>query len=162
MKRNIILAVLIGIGFFVYQEYFQTTDETTRDSSGKVIEGGDVSATLLRVGDCVDLPWDPSSVPENNEVEDFKVVPCTELHDGEIVGEKELRFSTFPSEDSWERHSSFCTQEFESYTGVKFDDSPYNWLPFTPTKEGWDLGDKTIQCLAFLLSGEKMGASIKN
>lgn len=162
MKRNIIIIVLIAIAMYVYQEYFQTTDETTRDTTGKVVEGGDVSATLLRVGDCLNFELDPNAVTTGTEVSGFQVMPCTELHDAEVVGEKNLRFSTFPTENSWERHTNFCTAAFESYTGVNFDGSPYNWISLQPTKEGWDSGDRTIQCLAFLLSGEKMGASIES
>ena len=160
MKRNVILIVLIAVGFFVYTEYFQVTDETTRDASGEVVEAGEVSAGLNKVGDCIF-----SALMEVGDYESkFKTVPCTELHDSEIVGRKDLLIDTWPGEatsNAWDEHSDFCLDDYESYTGLDFETGPHQMFPFMPSKEMWDSGDKLILCVAQLPNGELMGASIK-
>ena len=52
------------------------SDETTRNESGQVQEGGDVGVFRLQVGDCLneDIVTEQSSIP---------VVPCDEPHDSQ-------------------------------------------------------------------------------
>ena len=159
MKRGVVLIVLIAVGFFVYTEYFQVTDETTRDASGEVIEAGEVSAGLNRVGDCIIFAY-----VLGDSASEFKTVPCTELHNSEIFSRKNLLINTWPglsTSNAWDEHTAFCADDYESYTGLDYETGPHEIFPLVPNKEMWDFGDKIVLCVAELPNGELMGASIK-
>ena len=160
MKRGVVLIVLIAVGFFVYTEYFQVTDETTRDASGEVVEAGDVSVGLNKVGDCIFSASIEVGISESK----FKTVPCTELHNSEIFSRKNLLINTWPglsTSNAWDEHTAFCADDYESYTGLDYETGPHEIFPLVPNKEMWDFGDKIVLCVAQLPNEELMGASIK-
>ena len=167
-SKNIPIGIIIALGIAIYG-YLQVPDSkkdsTTRGENGEVIEAGEGGGEVLEIGDCINIPsevktGDPS---ETIELSSFKVTPCTELHDAEIFSSKILAFATYPGEDAlYGDLSDFCIDDFTSYTGLQYDSSTlFKIFPMIPLEDGWSRGDRTLTCLTSLISGEKLGASIR-
>jgi len=162
------IAGIVGLtavgGWWTNQE--SSTDSTTRDESGQITEAGDLGAFKIKVGDCILLPNEFSEPGRDELVEFTKVagVPCTELHDAEIVGARTLPEGDFPGEDALNGAlGDFCILAYEKYVGIPYDtDAPHTVYPLVPLADGWVQGDREIQCYAQLTSGEQMGASIRD
>ena len=65
-----------------------------RDSSGAVIQAGDVGQGNLRVGDCLDEREDATAP-------DVPVVPCDQPHDREIFAIVDLEGDEFPGDSGF-------------------------------------------------------------
>lgn len=166
-KRFFVVGVLVlGLAwlFQFFQNIQASTDSSTRNDTGKIVSSGDVGVHVLRLGDCLTLPdvWDEVGDGEVFDIYEVQGVPCTELHDAEVVGLTTLNDSSFPGTDElFDRMTSFCVSEYESYTGASFAETPHDIAPIVPTSESWTDGDRTVQCLAYNTSGEPLGASIR-
>jgi hypothetical protein len=167
-SKNIPIGLMIGIGILIYG-YLQVPDSkkdsTTRSEDGEVIESGEVGVEILKIGDCVEIPSDVKIGDSSKTygISSFEVTPCTELHDAEIFSSKILAFTPYPGEDAlYGDLSDFCVDDFMSYTGLQYDSSTlYKIFPMIPLEEGWTKGVRRLDCLASLISGEKLGASIR-
>lgn len=167
-SKNIPIGLIIAIGIAIYG-YLQVPDSkkdnTTRDENGEVIEAGDVGVMVLKIGDCVNIPNEvkTSDSSETYKFSSFKVTPCTDLHDAENFSSKILAFTPYPGEDAlYGDLSDFCIDDFTSYTGLQYDSSTmYKIFPIIPLEEGWSKGDRRLDCLASLISGEKLSSSIR-
>jgi len=166
---NVVVRIIIVAAFAIYG-YFtlsdSESDETVRDTSGEVIEGGDVGITALQIGDCYQFPTGFIELEENEslEFEELSVVPCTVPHDAEIFSSKVLSGTYYPGDDAFMGElSDFCFDDYQSYTGVAFyDDGPHVINLTNPSKEGWeDHGRKTLTCSVAMKNGEKLGASVR-
>jgi len=164
--RIVIFAVL---GLFGYSRVSDSNvDETVRDSVGEVVQAGDVGVLVLKVGDCVQLPPEFKSqllgtTTEPFTFSSFSAVPCTELHDAELFSISTLNLSEFPGEDALlDKFSDSCLGDYATYSGVDYDLSPHIVFPIVPTADGWEQGDRALQCFAIMENGEQLGATIKN
>ena len=54
MKRLIAGAVVAGVAIFAGVGAYQ--DDTVRDETGAIVEGGGLGAFVIRTGDCLNLP----------------------------------------------------------------------------------------------------------
>jgi len=170
MKRWIWIAGIVGIvgivGVSAVGDWWAnqdlSTDSTTRDGSGQISEAGDLGAFKINVGDCILSPGE--SVEFTEEFTKLVGVPCTELHDAEIVGAITLPEGDFPGEDSLDGVlNEFCVPAYEKYVGIPYDtDAPHVIYLFNPTADSWAQGDREVLCYASLTSGEQMGASIRD
>lgn len=100
-----------------------------------------------QVGECVSI----GDIADGTEVDGLETVECAEDHNGQVVYTFDLPEGDFPSADQiLTTVQEECTEGFEEYVGVAFEESTLglNWL--TPTEQGWGQGDRTIQCVAFL------------
>lgn len=163
---NVVFRVIVFAAFAIYG-YFtlsdSESDDTVRDKSGEVIEGGDVGVLVLQIGDCYQWPEEFKGSTESVEMEQFNVVPCTDLHDAEIISARTLFRTDYPGEDAFGGElSDFCVDDYRSYTGFElYADGPHSITPLYPTQEGWDQGDKEILCAVGMENGEKLGASVR-
>jgi hypothetical protein len=165
---NVVIRVIVFAAFAIYG-YFTLSDserdETVRDKSGEVIEGGDVGALVLQIGDCFQFPkgFIELEEDESQTYEKLSVVPCTDLHDAEIISSRTLFRTDYPGEDAFGGElSDFCVDDYRSYTGFElYTDGPHLIIPLYPTQEGWDQGDKEILCAVRMENGEKLGASVR-
>ncbi len=123
-------------------------DESTRDDSGEVVEGGEVGALRLQVGDCLadEAIGDVLSVP---------VVPCAEPHDSELYHEFDIAGSEYPGEESvLDSAQQGCLDTFESFVGAPYAASIYDISYLYPIEESWNkIGDRTVQCGVYLVDG---------
>ena len=165
---NVVFRVIVFAAFAIYG-YFtlsdSESDDTVRDASGEVIEGGQVGFSVLHIGDCLQFPTGVKELEEGDEgieFEQLSVVPCTVLHDAEIFSSRVLSGTYFPGDDMFGGElSEFCADDYQTYTGVEYLDSPHLIYPLYPTQESWDQGEKEITCAVGMENGEKLGASVR-
>ena len=123
-------------------------DESKRDETGEVIEGGDVGALRLQVGDCLaeEAVGDVLSVP---------VVPCDEPHDSELYHEFDLPDSDYPGEESIIASAQQgCLEEFDAFVGIAYESSIYDISYLYPIEDSWNtINDRTVQCGVYLVDG---------
>ena len=103
-------------------------------------------APTAEVGECVQM-----SDLEEAEIDSIPTVDCREEHDGEVVATFEGPDGDYPSAEEWQviiREG--CTQGFEDYVGVTYEDSELTLRDLSPTKEGWEADDRSVLCLAYL------------
>jgi hypothetical protein len=55
-----------------------------------------------------------------------------------------------------------CVDAFEEWVGVRFSESSLDLLYLYPNENGWEFGDRTIQCLAFPLDGQPLERSVRD
>ena len=123
-------------------------DESTRDETGDVVEGGDVGALRLQVGDCL-------AEAAIGDVESVPVVPCDEPHDSEIYHTFELPGVDYPGERLIiESAEQGCLDTFESFVGAPYESSIYDISYLYPIEASWNaVKDRTVLCGVYLLDG---------
>ena len=116
-------------------------------------------ASSLQVGQCFDPPAAEGDV---SGVDDG---PCTDPHKAEVVfvGDYTPASDSYPISLGFNSFiSSTCKPAFNSYTGLDFEaDSTYALGWFTPTRDSWAKGNRTIICYAIRSDEAPMTKSIK-
>ncbi len=121
-------------------------DDTTRDSAGAIVEGGDVGAFAIKIGDCL-------GGGVTGEIQSVDGVPCDQPHQNEVyyaltVPEGD---GTFPgAEVLQDQADQACLDAFEGFVGIAFGQSAYEISTLTPTQASWDDStqkDREILCL---------------
>lgn len=137
-------------------------DNTTRDSNGMVVEGGELGAFRIRVGDCL-LGVTPG------QFEAAPAVPCAEPHIYEVIGAFNVNAdqgAPFPGQAALDRESEACIAGFSGYVGISYYDSVLELSSITPTEGSWqELDDREILCIVSapgqkLFSGTVRGAMV--
>lgn len=138
-----------------------TSDASTRDEDGVVIEGGDVGVLALNVGDCFDDPPGVFETEELTEIETVAAIPCDEPHDNQAYAKFDLPDGDWPG-DQVTTADAFdgCLDRFESMIGEPYETSPLDILPLSPTEEGWRLGDHEVLCAVYNVDLSKMTADV--
>lgn len=118
------------------------------------------SAADLAVGDCFDPP------AQLVEVEEVQRHPCTEAHGAEVFYVADYPAADgagYPGDPAFEAHvRDVCVRAFDAYTGLDFQTDPtWTFGYFTPTDEGWSMGDHEISCYAERMDGATTSASIR-
>lgn len=128
-----------------------------RDESGQVVEGSDnADVFTLQVGDCVN---DRDAAETISEV---PIVPCSDPHDSEIFASVILSGDTFPGEDAvFTEGDTQCGTEFETFVGVPYVESIYDFSYYVPTESSWSRGDREILCVIFDPAGQKLTGSLE-
>jgi putative regulator of septum formation len=142
IRRRIPLQwVLVG-AFLLVPAISGLIANASRAPGGEIVKGGDLNASALRVGDCFDL-----KDPKANEIGDVHAVPCTAEHEYETYFTGAMPAGTFPTEaamNDW--ITGHCEPAFRTYVGVAYEQSRLEDFNFTPSREAWDGGDRSIQC----------------
>ena len=96
-------------------------DNTTRDNSGQVVEGGELGAFRIRVGDCFVDPLAGSTF------EAVDAVPCTQPHMFEVYAAFNLAYGTddpFPGQSVVDDLTSDgCYTRFTPFVGLQYEES---------------------------------------
>lgn len=123
-------------------------DETVRDQAGQVVEGGELGALRVRVGDCIDAGV-------ANEVESVDGVPCAQPHEYEVYSAFNLDGSTYPGDEAVSHEAEQgCFARFEPFVGMSYAESVYDFSALMPTQGTWDeLDDREVLCLIGNLDG---------
>lgn len=118
---------------------------TSSGSSGSTgpsgIAEGDVTATSIRVGDCLaEDTTDKVSIT-------IPVTACTNPHASEAYANFNLPAGAYPGKARiFELSDTGCAKRFEDYVGVPFDDSELEVSYLFPTKDSWDV-NRGVTCL---------------
>jgi hypothetical protein len=144
----IAVAALGGAGAF--------DDNTFRDDTGAIIEGGGLGAYAIQVGDCVNEPDNLTLV------ESLEAVPCSQAHDAEAYADFQLTGSSWPgedavSEDAW----TGCYERYESFVGIPWDDSELDFWVLQPTEESWADDDRAVTCALATMDGSPLRGSMR-
>ncbi len=113
-----------------------------RSSSGDINKAGELQVGDLRVGDCFDLA-DPTA----SSVDKTTAKPCTESHQYEVFYANKLPDGAYPTDAAVKAFvKANCVPEFGAYVGMAYENSKLEILWFSPIQEGWNQGDRGIQC----------------
>lgn len=129
------ILVVLAVGYFT---------NARRGDDGGISDGGTLQVTDLRVGDCFDLTEETAT-----EISEVDASPCTQAHEYEMfhIATWTDAGDTYPTEDAW--FTFFledCGVAFGDYVGRSYETSVLDFAPFRPTEEGWDDGDRVVQC----------------
>ena len=154
------LAALVVLALATACSNDSNSDNSTRDESGDITEGGDVGVFALEVGDCFDQP------PDGN-ISEVAAVPCADPHDVEVFAKFDMEGgdgADFPGTEAVQTASEDCAGElFTDYVGIEFQASRFGVLPITPTEQTWnELDDREIICTANTSDGTQITGSIKD
>ena len=114
-------------------------DDSVRDDSGEIIEGAETGVLALQEGDC----WNDGSATQISSVE---TVACDEPHDNQLVGFVDLPDGDWTGQaQTGEDSQALCDETF----GYLFDNEQnldLSLFPVYPTEQGWEAGDREVQC----------------
>ena len=136
-----------------------SSDTTTRDESGEIIEGGEVGVFAVQEGDCINFPTD-----QGDGVGSFGAVACTEPHDGEIFELFDITgFDEFPGEQVLAQESDAgCFNAFESFIGLDVNESMFVVQRVSPSEDTWnDLDDREVICIVVPPDGMPLTMSLE-
>jgi hypothetical protein len=151
--KNWIFYILAGIGIVTYG----AMTDANRDSSGAIIESGNVDAFQIRVGDCFD---DTSDAGE--EVSSIPGVPCTQPHDNEAFAVFDLSLEAHPGDEAIAEISfDACIERFEPFVGLDYESSQLDITLMYPTQMSWAQNDREVVCAVYDLDGDKLTGSVK-
>jgi hypothetical protein len=129
-----------------------------RDDNGQIANGGNLDVSELRVGDCFNLKDEAADT-----VSEVDARPCTEAHTYEMFHVVDMPEGDFPNDDAI---TGFIVQEcvpaFGAFVGVSYHESALDFVPFTPTSESWDHGDRSIQCAALDPNDKRLTSTLRN
>lgn len=124
-----------------------------RDSTGTITSGGSVSATDLRVGDCV------NDLKDSNNLLSLPAVPCANPHEGEVFAVFDLPEGPYPGAASVDDQVNVsCSERLPSYSQGAFEDPAIGLFVSYPLEVNWRLGDREVVCIATSLSGRTTGS----
>lgn len=104
---------------------------------------GSRSAASLQPGECV-------LAPEGDQVLDVDIVDCAEPHQLEVIGSVTLGGDGYPGDQAaFRRALEQCEPIFADYVEVEYELSMWVLNVFTPTRDGWDEGERSATCLVF-------------
>src|SRR5262245_16433271 len=132
---------LVGVGY----AGLAGQDDTKRDASGAVVEGGELGAFRIRVGDCF------NDVAQG-AFESVTAIPCSEPHVYEVYAAFFVNGDSdapYPGDTTLASDAdSGCVDRFEGFVGTSFERSIYDGQSITPTRESWEqLDDREILCV---------------
>jgi hypothetical protein len=120
--------------------------------------GTNVSVFSLAPGSCIDQDNLTTGL-----VTTVKSVPCEQPHTHEVY----FKTSVTPADQTYDaaKVTAFanqaCTQGFEAYVGIPYEQSKYYFLHLAPSAESWNKNrDRDVVCL-LLLEGQKLTTSVK-
>ena len=142
--------ILVVNVIYVVVVVFTGVDETRRDSTGQVVDGGSVTLERLQVGDCFTEPSldDVLTDEDRSEASGLAdVVPCSDPHQAEVFHEFDVAGDDFPGDAVIERRTADCLPAFKDYVGKSFQRSQLDVVFYFPTSTAWRFGDHEITCV---------------
>lgn len=116
-----------------------------RDDSGTITGSGDLQVADLRIGDCFDLQEATAT-----EVDKVTARPCADAHEFELFHDGTVDVDAYPGDDAFEAWVvNECLPAFAPYVGVAYEASLLEFSYFTPSEDGWDQGDHSVQCVLY-------------
>jgi hypothetical protein len=129
--------------------------QADRDDRGNVIDGGVVSVTSIRVGDCLVEHADGS--PQST----VKLTPCNQPHREEAYANFEIPMAEFPDQNEIDRLAEAgCLSRFEKYVGAPIDETELEFYFFRPILAPNTHTDSGVTCT--VSEGRSSTGSLKN
>lgn len=147
-------AALALSGCSQVEDLFGGDDEPARDPSGNVTESQDAADVFtVEVGDCI------GSFEDGEQVSELPVVPCEDAHDQEVFAASTVPDAdAYPGDDAVQTQAEAdCSAEFETFTGVAYEESELYVNFLTPTEDSWAQGDREILCAIYDPAGQTTG-----
>ncbi|GAA4807995.1 septum formation family protein [Streptomyces ziwulingensis] len=135
------VAALLAIGAVGCSDVSDAVDSAT-DSAKKVARQRSVFS--LDIGDC----YNPSGKAEGTAYA-VEIVPCDEAHEGQVVGEFAIdKGKEYPGDDEISTVAdNRCPVEAQKYAPDTWAlDKGVSLFYYTPTKESWATGDRSVSC----------------
>lgn len=153
MKRLIAGAVVAGVAVFAGVGAFQ--DDTVRDETGAIVEGGGLGAFVIQNGDCINLP-------SESLVESVEAMPCSQPHDAEAYAIFDITGTTYPGEAAIDDHAiDGCLAQFHPFVGIAYEYSELEVFWLEPTEDSWnELDDREIVCMV-AVDGSQLTGSMR-
>jgi len=147
------ICALWVVGFIVLAVAV-VNSQPERDSSGQVVDGGQVLVTGIRVGDCL------TKQPDTSTQLTVEVTPCSKTHRQEAYANFDLGDGDFPGQAEVDRLAEGgCFSRFEEYVGIPADESSLEVFYLRPLEESWT-ADPGVTCL--VSEGKSGTGSLKN
>ena len=155
--KGLLVAGAVGIGVVGYNAFI----DADRDSSGVIVEAGNVGAFDIRVGDCFNDT--SASLSGADEVASVPAVPCADNHDNEVYAVFNISGDSYPGEDAVDSMAfDGCLDRFAPFVGRAYETSALDFFAMYPTRESWNqLGDREIVCAVYDLNLAQLEGSVK-
>lgn len=153
MKR-IVGAAILAVAAFGGAGAFD--DNTVRDDTGSIVEGGGLGAFAVQIGDCF-------NIPEEELIMSLEAVPCSLPHDAEAYASFDQPGTEWPGQDAVSETSGWgCYDRFQTFVGIPWDDSELDFWYLEPTKESWEEGDdREVTCALTSFDGSQLTGSMR-
>lgn len=140
------------VGFAIYG----ASTSADRDSSGAIVEEGNIGAFNVRVGDCF------NSVGFDEEVSSVPGVPCAEPHDNETYAVFDVSVTSYPEGDGMsELAFESCRKRFAAYIGTDYESSSLNITTMFPSRQSWRENDREVICAVYDMNAQKLTGTAK-
>jgi Domain of unknown function (DUF4190)/Septum formation len=117
--------------------------EADRDSEGNITREGSASVNSLKVGDCI------KTLTESSAVFSVPLVPCSNPHQAEVIGEFTLANGDCPGEQAIEQQAlDKCETQLKTYAKPAAVEEVTELYYLYPRKTDWSKGDRKVVCLA--------------
>lgn len=149
---GLILSAMWTIGY-VLIAVLALSSAAHRDPTGTVTQGGEISATALKVGDCV------NNLKDSNDVLSLPGVPCAKAHEGEVFAVFDLPEGDYPGQAAVdEQVSTQCNSRLTAYSPSAQDNPAIGLFSVYPLEQNWVRGDREVVCIATAKSGTTTGS----
>ncbi|MGE3287447.1 MAG: septum formation family protein [Pseudonocardia sp.] len=130
---------VVGLGVVITVAVLSGAD---RGAGGEVVAAGDVSASDLRVGDCI------VDVRETTSLLTVPVAPCTTPHQGEVVAVFDLPEGPYPAAAELNATvETRCSTEVAAYAPSAAADPALQLFYIYPLEANWSRGDRETVCI---------------
>lgn len=122
----------------------EPVEEDTSLESPPPAEEEDVAAFDISVGDCLN----DESI--QGEVSEVPVTDCSAPHDSEVYASTVSAETEWPGDQAMtDEADEFCLGEFETFVGVPYEQSAYDFSYYTPTRTAFEQFDREIYCVVY-------------
>ena len=104
----------------------------------------------LERGECVENFFNEGNNGEFEEIFFVGTTDCSNPHAYEVFATTDLLWSdsVYPGADeAYFDGEALCLSQYDEFVGGDFWSSPYDVVTFVPTPDGWEQGDRSVQCL---------------
>ena len=152
--KNVAVYILVGLGAVGYN----AMTSVDRDDSGAIIDGGNVGAFDLRVGDC----FDDTTAMEDGEIMNLPGVPCSDPHDNEVYALVDVEMAEWPGDDAMgDLAMDRCLEHFASFVGRDYETSSLDIYTMYPSKESFAQNDREVVCAVYDMELNKLQGSVQ-
>jgi hypothetical protein len=112
-------------------------------------DGVDSDVFTIAVGDCL------NDGGAEGEISSVPIIECDEPHDTEVFDRIILDDGEYPGKEAViAKANAACESAFDSFVGIAYAESAFDFSYYYPTAASWATGDREILCLIFDPAGK--------